>query len=72
VTRTSNKEGRVFHAATLACLINSLFYFHQYALRSAPSVMVPELSAGFGASAVELASLLRLFYYGLIRSVHGG
>jgi len=32
-------------------------------MRSAPAVMVPELSAGFGLSAVSVASLVGLFYY---------
>jgi MFS family permease len=32
-------------------------------MRSAPAVMVPELSAGFGLSAVGIASLVGLFYY---------
>jgi fucose permease len=33
-------------------------------LRSAPAVMVPELTEAFGVSAVGLASLVGLFYYG--------
>src|SRR5689334_2882821 len=33
-------------------------------MRSAPSVMVPELTAAFGISVVSLTSLLGLFYYG--------
>jgi MFS family permease len=48
----------------LAWLITSLFYFYQYVMRSAPAVMVPQLTEAFGLSAVGLASLLGLFYYG--------
>src|SRR3954466_6118724 len=33
-------------------------------MRSAPAVMVPELSTAFGVSAVGLATLVGLFYYG--------
>ena len=33
-------------------------------MRSAPAVMVPELSTAFGLSAVGVASLVGLFYYG--------
>jgi MFS family permease len=33
-------------------------------MRSAPAVMVPELSGAFGLSAVGVASLVGLFYYG--------
>jgi MFS family permease len=40
------------------------YYFYQYALRSAPAVMMPELSQAFGLSAMGVASLVGLFYYG--------
>lgn len=50
--------------ATLAWLIAALYYFYQYALRSAPAVMMPELSTAFGLSATGVASLAGLFYYG--------
>src|SRR4051794_22545171 len=33
-------------------------------MRSAPAVMVPELSTAFGMTAVGVASLVGLFYYG--------
>jgi MFS family permease len=46
-----------------AWLLTSVFYFYQYSMRSAPAVMVPELSAAFGLSAVGVASLVGLFYY---------
>jgi MFS family permease len=51
-------------AAGVAWLVAALFYFYQYALRSAPAVMMPQLSAAFQVSGVGLASLLGLFYYG--------
>jgi MFS family permease len=40
-----------------------LFYFGQYALRSAPGVMVPELTTTFGLTTVGVSSLLGLYYY---------
>lgn len=40
-----------------------LFYFGQYALRSAPGVMVPELTAAFGLSVLGISSLIGLYYY---------
>jgi MFS family permease len=46
-----------------AWLLTAVFYFYQYSMRSAPAVMVPELSAAFGLSAVGVASLVGLFYY---------
>ncbi len=48
-----------FVAAWAFCL---LFYFAQYAVRSAPSVMIPELTAVFGLPALGLSSLLGLYY----------
>jgi MFS family permease len=41
-----------------------VYYFYQYVLRSAPSVMMPELSDAFGLSAMGVASMAGLFYYG--------
>jgi MFS family permease len=51
-------------AAALAWLAASLFYFYQYALRSAPSVMMPQMEGTFGLGAAALAGLVGLFYYG--------
>lgn len=51
-------------AAAIAWLVTAVYYFYQYMLRSAPSVMLPELSAAFGLSAAGVASLAGLFYYG--------
>jgi MFS family permease len=48
----------------IAWLLTSVYYFYQYVLRSAPAVMVPELTEAFGLSAVGLASLVGLFYFG--------
>jgi len=47
-----------------AWLLTAVFYFYQYSMRSAPAVMVPELSTAFGMTAVGVASLVGLFYYG--------
>jgi MFS family permease len=49
-----------FIAAWLFCL---LFYFVEYAVRSAPSVMLPELTTAFGLTTVGLSSLIGLYYY---------
>jgi MFS family permease len=50
-------------AVAIAWLITSIYYFYQYAMRSAPAVMVPEMSAAFGLTPVGIASLVGLFYY---------
>lgn len=50
--------------AAVAWLVAAVFYFYQYAMRSAPSVMMPELSEAFGISALGVASIVGIFYYG--------
>jgi MFS family permease len=52
------------HTAGVAWLITAVYYFYQYALRSAPAVMMPQLSDSFGLSAMGVASIAGLFYYG--------
>src|SRR6476659_1840288 len=50
--------------ATVAWLLTSVYYFYQYSLRSAPAVMMPQLSEAFGLTALGAASIVGLFYYG--------
>src|SRR5678816_3006390 len=45
-------------------ILTAIFYFYQYAMRSAPAVMMPQLSAAFEVSALGVASIVGLFYYG--------
>ncbi|MDB5362117.1 MAG: transporter [Rhodospirillales bacterium] len=49
-----------FIVAWAFCLI---FYFGQYALRSAPGVMIPELTGTFGLTALGVSALIGLYYY---------
>src|SRR6516164_8212136 len=51
-------------ATWIAWLMAAFYYFYQYALRSAPSVMLPQLSDAFQLSSLGVASLVGLFYYG--------
>jgi MFS family permease len=51
-------------AAVVAWLITAVYYFYQYVLRSAPAVMMPQLSDAFGLTATGVASMVGLFYYG--------
>jgi MFS family permease len=51
-------------AAVLAWLVAAVFFFYQYALRSAPSAMMSQLSAAFGISTLAVASISGIFYYG--------
>jgi MFS family permease len=50
--------------ATVAWLITAVYYFYQYTLRSAPAVMMPQLSDAFGITTTAVASMVGLFYYG--------
>ncbi|HVN21393.1 MAG TPA: MFS transporter [Dongiaceae bacterium] len=50
--------------AAIAWLVAAVYYFLQYVLRSAPSVMLPQMSSAFGVSAVGMAGIVGLFYYG--------
>jgi MFS family permease len=45
-------------------LLTAVFYFYQYALRSSPAVMMPQLSAAFTLTTLGVASMVGLFYYG--------
>src|SRR5712672_325814 len=51
-------------AAIGAWLLVAVYYFYQYALRSAPSVMMPQLSEAFGANALGVSAIVGMFYYG--------
>ncbi|MFT3690816.1 MFS transporter [Paenirhodobacter sp.] len=57
---TAEETRIAFIAAWLLC---SLFYFVQYALRSAPGVMLPELGGALSMTNVELSKLIGLYYY---------
>jgi MFS family permease len=55
---------QVARTAVVAWLTTAVYYFYQYTLRSAPAVMMPQLSDAFGMSAAAVASLVGIFYYG--------
>ncbi|MFL5240874.1 MAG: MFS transporter [Gemmataceae bacterium] len=47
-----------------AWLLVAVYYFYQYALRSAPSVMMPQLTEAFGVNALGVSAIVGMFYYG--------
>ncbi len=51
-------------AAGAAWLLAAVYYFYQYSLRSAPAVMMPQISGAFSLDALGAAALVGLFYYG--------
>ncbi|MGO9358156.1 MFS transporter [Rhodoblastus sp.] len=56
-------EKSIYWPFAIAWLFALVFYFIQYALRSAPGVMVPELMQAFSLTTLGLSSLLGLYYY---------
>jgi MFS family permease len=55
---------RLPKAAVGAWLLVAVYYFYQYALRSAPSVMMPQLTEAFGVDALGVSAIVGMFYYG--------
>src|SRR6185295_12168395 len=51
-------------AAVGAWLLVAVYYFYQYSLRSAPSVMMPQLTEAFGVNALGVSTIVGMFYYG--------
>jgi MFS family permease len=50
--------------AVVAWLLTAVYYFFQYMLRSAPAVMMPELSEALGVSTLGVSAIVGMFYYG--------
>ena len=55
---------RAARMAAAAWVLTAVYYFYQYALRSAPAVMMPDLGSAFGITPVAVAAMVGLFYYG--------
>src|SRR5580700_11653209 len=50
-------------AFVVAWAFTVIFYFLEYAVRSSPSVMIPELEASFNTTALGIATILGVYYY---------
>lgn len=57
-------EKKLTAAAIGAWLLVAVYYFYQYALRSAPSVMMPQLTQAFAVDALGVSAIVGMFYYG--------
>ncbi len=57
-------SSKISITAVGAWLLVAIYYFYQYALRSAPSVMMPQLTQAFGVSALGVSAVVGMFYYG--------
>ena len=68
----ATRSGRnALRVVAVAWLLTSVYYFYQYVLRSAPAVMVPELTEAFGLTAVGLASVPEDIVVTVWRLPHG-
>ena len=47
----------------IAWAFTVIFYFLEYAVRSSPSVMIPELEASFATTALGISAILAVYYY---------
>jgi MFS family permease len=47
----------------IAWAFTAIFYFLEYAVRSSPSVMIPELEASFRTTALGISAILGVYYY---------
>src|ERR1700756_3663440 len=63
-SESGHETDKSLRTAVVAWVLTAIYYFYQYSLRSAPSVMMPQLSEAFGVSALGVASIVGLFYYG--------
>jgi MFS family permease len=50
-------------AFIVAWVFSLAFYFLEYAVRSSPAVMIPELAKAFNVSALEVSGILGTYYY---------
>jgi MFS family permease len=51
------------HAFIVAWVISLVFYYLEYAVRSSPAVMIPQLAKAFDVSALGVSDILGTYYY---------
>src|ERR1700747_2553279 len=61
---SAKMNSKIRAGAIGAWLLVALYYFYQYALRSAPSVMMPQLTEAFGVTTLGVSAIVGMFYYG--------
>ena len=57
------QTGTQTRAFVVAWVFTVLFYFLEYAVRSSPAVMIPELEGSFHTTALGLSAILGAYYY---------
>jgi MFS family permease len=56
-------DSKLRFSAIGAWLLVAVYYFYQYALRSAPSVMMPQLTQAFAVNTLGVSAIVGMFYY---------
>src|SRR6202453_4786366 len=62
-TDLPRSQSNTAHAFIVAWVFSLAFYFLEYAMRSSPAVMIPELAKTFGVSALGVSDILGTYYY---------
>src|SRR6202161_1901057 len=57
------QTGNQTRAFVIAWGITVIFYFLEYAVRSCPAVMIPELESSFHTTALGISAILGAYYY---------
>ncbi len=60
---TKKRAGTQTRAFAIAWAFTVVFYFLEYAVRSSPAVMIPELEASFHTTALGISAILGAYYY---------
>jgi MFS family permease len=63
VALDQKQTGTPTRAFVIAWVFTVLFYFLEYAVRSSPAVMIPELEGSFHTTALGLSAILGAYYY---------
>src|SRR5208282_3515298 len=58
-----NQTGTQTRAFAIAWAFTVVFYFLEYAVRSSPAVMIPELESAFNTTALGISAILGAYYY---------
>jgi MFS family permease len=62
-TDLPRSQGDTAHAFVVAWMFSLAFYFLEYAVRSSPAVMIPQLAKTFGVSTLGVSDILGTYYY---------
>ena len=62
-TDLPRSQSDTVHAFIVAWVFSLAFYFLEYAVRSSPAVMIPQLASTFGVSTLGVSGILGTYYY---------